>query len=201
MGIDDTIERRWGKQIRARDIYRDPVRSSDSHFVKTSGLRWLSLMLLVEIPEAQQVWALPFLTVLALSERYHQRQGHRHKRLIDWARQMLTQVRRLRKPVLIWKWKCNDRGLIWRLHEPLQFYWHCFPSSCFGRSTSVSIWVCSATIGLVRQSIAHVHGCIGFSASTALKARFFPSSNITIDMVKVPKLLLDFWFSLLCYAA
>jgi hypothetical protein len=50
MGIDDTIERRWGKRIAARGIYRDPVRSSDSHFVKTSGLRWLSLMLLVEIP-------------------------------------------------------------------------------------------------------------------------------------------------------
>ena len=33
-GIDDTIERRWGSQIKARGIYRDPVRSSDSHFVK-----------------------------------------------------------------------------------------------------------------------------------------------------------------------
>lgn len=94
MGIDDTIERRWGKRIRARGIYRDPVRSSDSHFVKTSGLRWLSLMLLVEIPWSQRVWALPFFTVLAPSERYNQRQGHRHKKLIDWARQMLTQVRR-----------------------------------------------------------------------------------------------------------
>jgi DDE superfamily endonuclease len=94
MGIDDTIERRWGKRITARGIYRDPVRSSDSHFVKTSGLRWLSLMLLVPIPWAQRVWALPFFTVLAPSERYHQRQGHRHKVLTDWARQMLTQVRR-----------------------------------------------------------------------------------------------------------
>jgi hypothetical protein len=94
MGIDDTIERRWGKRIAARGIYRDPVRSSDSHFVKTSGLRWLSLMLLVEIPWAQRVWALPFFTVLAPSERYHHRQGRRHKVLTDWARQMLTQVRR-----------------------------------------------------------------------------------------------------------
>jgi DDE superfamily endonuclease len=94
MGIDDTIERRWGKCIAARGIYRDPVRSSDSHFVKTSGLRWLSLMLLVHIPWAQRVWALPFFTVLAPSERYHQSQGQRHKVLIDWARQMLTQVRR-----------------------------------------------------------------------------------------------------------
>jgi hypothetical protein len=94
MGIDDTIERRWGKRIAARGIYRDPVRSSDSHFVKTSGLRWLSLMLLVEIPWAKRVWALPFFTVLAPSERYHHRQGRRHKVLTDWARQMLTQVRR-----------------------------------------------------------------------------------------------------------
>jgi len=28
MGLDDTIERRWGKRIAARGIYRDPVRSS-----------------------------------------------------------------------------------------------------------------------------------------------------------------------------
>ena len=94
MGIDDTIERRWGKRIAARGIYRDPVRSSDSHFVKTSGLRWLSLMLLVEIPWAQRVWALPFFTVLAPSERYNQTRKQRHKTLLDWARQMLTQVRR-----------------------------------------------------------------------------------------------------------
>lgn len=93
MGIDDTIERRWGKRIAARGIYRDPVRSSDSHFVKTSGLRWLSVMILADIPWAHRVWALPFLTVLAPSERHHQTCGHQHKTLTDWARQMLTQVR------------------------------------------------------------------------------------------------------------
>jgi hypothetical protein len=27
IGFDDTIERRWGRKIRARGIYRDPVRS------------------------------------------------------------------------------------------------------------------------------------------------------------------------------
>ena len=59
MGIDDTIERRQGKRIAAKGIYRDPVRSSDSHFVKASGLRWLSFMLLVEISWAQRVWAVP----------------------------------------------------------------------------------------------------------------------------------------------
>lgn len=94
MGIDDTIERRKGKRIRAKGIYRDPVRSSKSQLVKVSGLRWLSLMLLVDIPWAQNVWALPFLTVLAPSEGYHQQQGRRHKKLTDWARQMCKQVRR-----------------------------------------------------------------------------------------------------------
>ncbi|MGO9729964.1 transposase [Mycobacterium sp.] len=49
IGIDDTIERRWGAKIKARGIYRDPVRSSKGHFVKTSGLRWLSLMVVVPI--------------------------------------------------------------------------------------------------------------------------------------------------------
>ena len=94
VGLDDTIERRWGRKIQARGIYRDPVRSSHSHFVKTSGLRWLSLMLLVDIPWAGRVWALPFLTVLAPSVRYHQKRGKRHKTLLDWGKQMLLQLRR-----------------------------------------------------------------------------------------------------------
>jgi DDE superfamily endonuclease len=94
VGLDDPIERRWGKQIQARGIYRDPVRSSRSHFVKTSGLRWLSLMLLTEIPWAGRVWALPFLTLLAPSERYDQKRQRRHKTLPDWGRQMMRQLRR-----------------------------------------------------------------------------------------------------------
>lgn len=39
IGLDDTIERRRGAKIKAKGIYRDPVRSSHSHYVKTSGLR------------------------------------------------------------------------------------------------------------------------------------------------------------------
>ena len=72
MGIDDTIERRWGAKIKARGIYRDPVRSSKGHFVKTSGLRWLSAMLLVQAPWAGRIMALPFLTLLAPSKRFYQ---------------------------------------------------------------------------------------------------------------------------------
>ena len=54
IGMDDTIERRWGRRITARGIYRDPVRSSHGHFVKASGLRWLSFMVLTPLP--WQVW-------------------------------------------------------------------------------------------------------------------------------------------------
>ena len=94
LGLDDTIERRRGKRITAKGIYRDPVRSSDAHFVKASGLRWISLMLLAPIPWAARTWALPFLTALAPSERYCRERGQRHKKLTDWARQMMLQVRR-----------------------------------------------------------------------------------------------------------
>jgi DDE superfamily endonuclease len=84
VGIDEHIERRRGVKIAAKGIYRDPVpsgsRSSKEFFVKTSGLRWISMQLLAPIPWAQRVWALPFPTVVAPSERYHQSRGKRHKR-------------------------------------------------------------------------------------------------------------------------
>jgi hypothetical protein len=94
LGIDETIERRRGKKITAAGIYRDPVRSSRSHFVKVNGLRWISLMLLVPLPGAGRVWALPFLTALAPSERYAQQRGQRHKPITLWARQLVRQVHR-----------------------------------------------------------------------------------------------------------
>ncbi len=94
VGLDDTIERRRGAKIAAKGIYRDPVRSSKGHFVKASGLRWVSLQVLASVPWAQRVWALPFLTVLAPSVRYAQERGLRHKTLPDWGRQMIEQLRR-----------------------------------------------------------------------------------------------------------
>src|SRR3954463_11524890 len=94
MALDDTIERRRGKRITAKGIYRDPVRSSDAHFVKTSGLRWISLMLLAPIPWAGRVWALPSLTALAPSERFCRERKRPHKKLTDWGRQLALQARR-----------------------------------------------------------------------------------------------------------
>jgi hypothetical protein len=78
-GIDETLERRWGAKIKAKGIYRDAVRSSRGYFVKCTGLRWITLMLLTPIPWAQKVWALPVLTALAPS---------------SWARQILLLIHR-----------------------------------------------------------------------------------------------------------
>jgi hypothetical protein len=50
VGLDLTIERRRGAKIAAKGIYRDPVRSSKSHFVKASGLRGISMQVLAEVP-------------------------------------------------------------------------------------------------------------------------------------------------------
>jgi hypothetical protein len=93
-GIDPTIERRWGRKIAARGIYRDPVRSSESHFVKASGLRWISLMLLTPIPWAQRIWALPVMTALAPSERYYQARGRKAQTPLARSVQMLKLLRR-----------------------------------------------------------------------------------------------------------
>ena len=56
VGIDETLERRRGKKISAKGIYRDPVRSSHSHFVKTSALRWVCVVLLAEVRWASRVF-------------------------------------------------------------------------------------------------------------------------------------------------
>jgi DDE superfamily endonuclease len=94
VGIDETLERRYGRKIAARGVYRDPVRSTHETFVKSSGLRWVCVMLLVEVPWASRVWALPFLSALAPSERYAAKRGKRHKKITEWAWQLLLLLRR-----------------------------------------------------------------------------------------------------------
>jgi hypothetical protein len=91
-GLDETIERRRGDHIRAKGIYRDPVRSSHSHFVKVSGVRWLCCMLWTPMTWAGRVWALPFMTVLCPSERFYEQQGRRHQTLVERAWQIMHVV-------------------------------------------------------------------------------------------------------------
>src|SRR5918998_3180211 len=92
LGADDTVERRSGRQIQAKGCYRDAVRSTKKHVSRCFGLKWVSMMLLVPVPWARRVWALPFLTALCWpAEKSPQR---RHKTSVDWVRQMIKQVRR-----------------------------------------------------------------------------------------------------------
>lgn len=118
--LDPTVERRRGAKIKAKGIYRDPVRSSHAHFVKASGLRWLSLMLLAPIPWAGRVWALPFLTCLAPSERYYEGKVRAHKKVLDWGRQLIMQLRRWlpdRKLVIV---ADSEFAAIWWLFRLMQ---------------------------------------------------------------------------------
>ncbi|MDP6369117.1 MAG: transposase [Planctomycetota bacterium] len=51
-------------------------------------------MWLPSIPWAQRVWALPFLTALAPPASWYEAQGRAPKKLTDWARQLIGQLRR-----------------------------------------------------------------------------------------------------------
>jgi hypothetical protein len=99
IGIDETLERRQGDKIAGYPL------AGDGHLPRRRTLQsqrvrqepWSALDqhdVLAPIPWAARVWALPFLSVLAPSERYDQQRGRRHKTLAQWAGQMITQVRR-----------------------------------------------------------------------------------------------------------
>ena len=92
VGADDTIERRSGRKIAAKGCYRDAVRSSKKYVVHCFGLKWVAMMVLVPVPWAKRVWALPFLTVLSWPPTKEGKD--RHKTSVDWVRQMMKQVRR-----------------------------------------------------------------------------------------------------------
>jgi hypothetical protein len=94
VAVDETLERRKGKKIKAKGLYRDAVRSSQSNVVTSFGLKWEAMMLIVPMPWCKRPWALPFLTVLAPSKKANEKAGRRHKTSLDWTRQMVILVSR-----------------------------------------------------------------------------------------------------------
>ena len=90
--IDETLERRKGKKIKAKGYYRDAVRSSRSKVVYTAGLKWLVMALSFRFNFAKRAFALPFFTVLEPSEKSTKKQGRRHKTTADWSIQMVLQI-------------------------------------------------------------------------------------------------------------
>lgn len=92
--IDETLERRRGKQIKYKGWFRDPILSTKEHVVKSLGIRWICLAVLVPVPWSQRPWALPFMTVLALGEKTSNSLNKRHRTLVQWAEFMIDKVRR-----------------------------------------------------------------------------------------------------------
>lgn len=134
--IDETLERRKGKKIRAKGYYRDAVRSSRSKTVNTTGLKWLVMALSFRFNFAVRAFALPFFTVLEPSERSTKKQGKRHKTTLDWSIQMVKQLVRWAPAVpfilvgdggfacakLAWACFKNDIALVSRLKMNARIY-------------------------------------------------------------------------------
>lgn len=92
LGAAETIERRGGRKITAKGCYRDAGRSSRKHVGHCFGLKWGVMRVLVPVPWAPRVWALPFLTMRSWPKAKAPR--GRHKTSVAWVGQMLKQVRR-----------------------------------------------------------------------------------------------------------
>jgi len=91
--IDETLERRWGRKISKRGHYRDNLQSSKEQSVATSGLRWVVMMLVVQVPWTRREWALPFFSVLATTPKVSGQLGKLHKSVPQIAAQMVIVVR------------------------------------------------------------------------------------------------------------
>ena len=94
VAVDEHLERRRGKNIKAKGYYRDAVRSTQKCVVKCPGLKWITVMILKKLPWHSRLFALPFMTILAPSKRANEKEGKRHKTTIDWTIQMIKQLRR-----------------------------------------------------------------------------------------------------------
>lgn len=94
VAVDETLERRQGKKIKAKGAYRDAVRSSQSNVVISYGLKWECMALIVPLPWCSRAWALPFLTLLSPSKKSNEKAGRRHKTSIDWTKQMVLLISR-----------------------------------------------------------------------------------------------------------
>lgn len=92
--IDETLERRWGRKISKRGHYRDNLQSSKEQSVSTSGLRWVVMMLVVQVPWTHREWALPFFSVLATTPKVSEQLSKPHKTVAQIAAQMVITVRR-----------------------------------------------------------------------------------------------------------
>jgi len=91
--VDETLERRAGKKIVYKGLFRDGVRSVGKQVAVSLGIRWCCVCLLVPVPWAQRPWALPFLAVPVLSQKTCQRLKKAHRSGVWWTAFLITKVR------------------------------------------------------------------------------------------------------------
>ena len=120
IAVDDSVERRRGARIRDKGIWRDAVRSSRGFFVKTEGLRWLSLQVVVRPGFARRTWGLPFLTILSRSEQVDTRRQRRHQTLPEkaaWAMRLVARWCPGRRLVMVADGAYASLDVFWALRE------------------------------------------------------------------------------------
>ena len=92
--VDETLERRWGPQIRKRGHWRDSLASGKHLNVSSSGLRWLVFALVVNVPWTPYALALPFLSVLLTTPKVSAQLGRPHKTVAHVSGQVVCWLRR-----------------------------------------------------------------------------------------------------------
>jgi hypothetical protein len=92
--VDDTVQRKWGSHVWAKEAHRDAKRSSRSRLNTTFGHKWLVLCILVKLPAISRPWALPVLCGLCRSKKTACKTGQRPKSASRISRQLLIRLMR-----------------------------------------------------------------------------------------------------------
>jgi DDE superfamily endonuclease len=117
IGVDHTLERRRGRRIEPASHFHDAVRSSAKQKVTSRGLRWISAMLLVNVPFAGRIWALPIVTALTPSKAWCERHKRRYRPVTEWAERLLLTLHRWLPERMIVAVMDGEFAAIDRLHR------------------------------------------------------------------------------------
>jgi hypothetical protein len=92
--VDEHLERRNGQKIKAKDIYRDPVRSSKNWLIKCWGIKWVVLAVIINFPGSKRSFALPIFCVPRRPAEHPKCKNRYCRTGIDILCQMLIVIRR-----------------------------------------------------------------------------------------------------------
>jgi hypothetical protein len=92
--VDDTLERRQGKEIHYKSRFHDAVLSTAYKVVTSMGLRWICMAILVPVPWSSRLWALPFMVILTLAPGTSEKLHKPHRTLVGWAEFVIERIRR-----------------------------------------------------------------------------------------------------------